>query len=116
MKFTLSTLSLAALAALPVELVSAGFAASCSWSWQDPKYVVATCTKRDGTPWRTRQDMNLCVGVNIWSGALISANVGNAWAGSNNCHNTHKDGSTNIKSTCWDWYEGDVTTSLNIGE
>ncbi|KAK4171443.1 hypothetical protein QBC36DRAFT_94865 [Triangularia setosa] len=109
MKLMLATLTLG-LAALP-ELASAGFAASCSWSWQEPKYVVATCRKNDGSNFRTRQDMNLCVGANNFSGKLQSQNVGNAFL---QCWSTSKSGNTDLKSTCWDWYEADVTSTLNI--
>ncbi|CAP70140.1 uncharacterized protein PODANS_3_2430 [Podospora anserina S mat+] len=109
MKLTLSALTVA-LAALP-ELASAGFAASCSWSWQEPKYVVATCAKKDGTPWRTRQDMNLCVGVDRFTGRLVSRDTGNAFL---ECWNTRKDGNTDLKSTCWNWDEEEVRGNLNI--
>ncbi|KAK4655425.1 hypothetical protein QC762_0049890 [Podospora pseudocomata] len=109
MKLTLSALTLA-LAALP-ELALAGFAASCTWSWQEPKYVVANCKKKDGSNFRTRQDMNLCVGVDNWTGRLISQNTGNAFL---ECWDTHKDGNTGIRSTCWDYTEADVVSTVNI--
>ncbi|KAK0742029.1 hypothetical protein B0T21DRAFT_282866 [Apiosordaria backusii] len=109
MKFTLATLTLG-LAALP-ELASAGFSSTCSWSWQEPKYIVATCKRKDGSNLRTRQDMNLCVGADNWTGKLKTQDVGNAF---NQCWNTAKASNTELRSTCWDFDESDVTSTVNI--
>ena len=64
MKFTLATITLG-LAALPEFASAAGnFLASCKdIYWINPNFLVATCKKKDGTWMKTRQDMNLCIGL-----------------------------------------------------
>ncbi|KAK4161161.1 hypothetical protein QBC43DRAFT_346835 [Cladorrhinum sp. PSN259] len=105
MKFSLATITLG-IAVLP-ELVSAGFSASCTWDWQDPKYVVATCKRKDGSKLRTRQDMNLCIKND--NGYLVPANNGQAFL---TCANTSKVGPSHIDSEC-DWDEGYVSINLD---
>ncbi|KAK4225664.1 hypothetical protein QBC38DRAFT_537684 [Podospora fimiseda] len=107
MKFSLATVTLG-LAALP-ELVSAGFSQSCTWSWMAPKYVVATCTKINGQPWTTRQDMNLCLGNDY--GYLFSQNNGQAFL---TCSGTTKYNSNSIQSWCQPCDEDCYPTYYNL--
>ncbi|KAK3986118.1 hypothetical protein QBC44DRAFT_373425 [Cladorrhinum sp. PSN332] len=108
----LSTALTLGLAAIPT-IVSANFIDSCDsdWYW-DGKYMIANCRKADGSKFRTRQDMNLCIGV-LPNGFLYPANTGNAWA--NGCAGGSKVAPTSVKAMCSTavgWITG---TPLNLG-
>ncbi|KAK4466109.1 hypothetical protein QBC42DRAFT_330786 [Cladorrhinum samala] len=99
MKF-ITVLSLG-LAALP-ELASASFASTCrNWYWEDQHYFVSECKKKDGSWMRTRQDMNLCLGLNSSNKPVPMDNGGLFVVRTKTCAFDRLEGTT-LRVTCND--------------